>query len=114
MLHSFCFHTVIQLDKRNVLNVLQEAKFAAGHWEQLGKQLIDHSSLITIRANRHGDCSLCMSDTISQWLNNDSKASWEKLADAVTWVEGYREATAASVLQNAGVVNPCMLTVLCL
>ena len=116
MLHSFCFHTAIQLDERNVLNVLREAKFSAGHWEQLGLQLTaDHAYLTTIRASRRGDPSLCMSDTISQWLRTDTKPSWEKLADAVTWTGEYGEATAASVLQKAGVVHhTCMLTVLCL
>ena len=84
MLRSFCFHTAIQLDERNVLNVLREAKFSAGHWEQLGLQLTaDHAYLTKIRANRHGDPSLCMGDTISQWLRTDTEASWDNFADAV-------------------------------
>ena len=114
MLHAFCFHKAIQLDERNVLNVLQGAKFSAGHWEQLGLQLIDCTSLTTIAANHRGNSTLCMSDTVSQWLRTDTEASWENLADAVTWVEGYGDATAASVLQKAGVVHTCMLTVQCL
>jgi len=96
------------------MNVLREAKFSAGHWEQLGLQLTDCASLTTIKAKRHGDPSLCMRDTISQWLRTDTKRSWEKLADAVTWTGEYGEATAASVLQKAGVVRTCMLTVQCL
>jgi len=44
-----------------------------------------------------------MSDTISQWLNNDLEASWEKLAETVVKVEGYGEATAHIVRQKAGI-----------
>ena len=103
-----------KLDVKEIVNVLHEAKFADGDWEQLGQQLIDHASLKTIRANRHGDPSLCMSDTISQWLNNDSEASWEKLAGAVAKVGEYGEATANIVRQKAGIVHPgiCLTTLL--
>ena len=43
-----------------------------------------------------------MIDTISQWVRTDLEASWVKLAEAVTKVAGYGEATAKSVRQNAG------------
>ena len=55
-----------------------------------------------------------MCDTISQWLRTNTEQSWEKLADAVAWTGEYGEATAASILQKAGIVHTCMLTVLCL
>ena len=105
------FSLAKKLNERNIVNVLQGAKFSAGHWEQLGQQLIDHTFLTTVRANRHGDSSLCMSDTISCWLRTDTEASWEKLAAAAAKVKGYGEATAASVLQKAGIVHTRMLTV---
>ena len=104
----------MKLDERNVVNVLHEAKFSDGHWEQLGQQLIEYDALTTIRANHHNDSSLCMSETISQWLRTDFEASWEKLAAAVSKVGGYGEATAASVREKAGIVHTCMLTVPCL
>ena len=97
-----------ELDVMNIVNVLHEAQFADGHWEQLGQQLIDRASLTTIRANRHGNCSLCMIDTIDQWLKTDSKPSWEKLAKAVTKVGGYGKATANIVRQKAGIVQTGM------
>ena len=93
----------MELSERNILNVLHEAKFADAHWEVLGKQLIDHASLTTIRANRHGDSSLCMIDTISQWLRTDLEASWKKLAEAVAKLEQYEEATADSIRRKAGI-----------
>ena len=109
------FHTAMQLDKRNVLNILHEAKFSDGDWTQLGLQLIQHFDLTTIKAD-HDRATDCMIETISQWLAKDTKASWEKLADAVTKVGGYGEATAASVRENAEIFHTRMLTVriLCL
>ena len=95
---------------KNIVNVLDEAKFADGEWAQLGLQLIDHFDSTTIRAD-HGRASDCMIDTIFQWLRTDTKASWEKLAEAVTKVKGYGGATAASILQKAGIVHTGMLTV---
>ena len=97
-----------QLSERNILNVLHEAGFADAHWELLGKQLINGPALLNIRANRNGDPSLCMIDTISQWQRTDLEASWEKLAGAVAKVEQYGEATAAIVWQKAGIVHTGM------
>ena len=98
----------MKLDERNVLNLLHEAKFADGDWELFGQQLIDRASLITIRAKCHGDPSLCMIDTISQWLRTDSKPSWEKLVGAVAKVEQYGEATADIVREKAAIVHTGM------
>ena len=96
-----------ELDVKNAINVLDEAKFADGDWAQLGLQLIDHFDSTTISAD-HGKASDCMIHTIFQWLRTDTKASWEKLAEAVTKVKGYGEATAARVLQKAGIVHTGM------
>ena len=71
----------------------------------LGQQLIEIADLKMIEANRH-KVSDCMADTISQWLQSDIEASWEKLAEAVTNVGGYGEATAKAVLQKAGIGKP--------
>ena len=93
----------MELNNRNILNVLHEAWFADAHWELLGEQLISGPALLNIRADRHGDPSLCMIDTISRWLRTDTKASWEKLAAAVAKLEQYEEATANIVRQRAGI-----------
>ena len=94
-----------ELNVRNALNVLHEAGFSDGDWFQLGQQLIETANLMTIKANHH-EASNCMIDTISQWLHSDLKTSWEKLAEAVTKVVGYGEATAKAVRQNAGIGKP--------
>ena len=100
----FGFHTAkMELNDKNIVNVLHEADFADAHWELLGKQLIKRSALLNIRANRHGDSSLCIMDTIAQWLRTDAAKSWEKLAEAIAKVEEYGEATADIVRQDAGI-----------
>ena len=97
-----------ELNVTNIVNILHEANFADGDWEQLGQQLIDRASLTTIRVNRHGNSSLCMIDTIDQWLKTDTEPSWEKLAKAVAKVGGYGEATANIVWEKAGIVHTGM------
>ena len=92
-----------ELDEKNIVNVLHEAEFADGDWELLGLQLIKHTHLTTIRANRRGEVSLCMKDMVSQWLKSESQPSWNKLAEAVEKVEGYGKATAKVVQQIAGI-----------
>ena len=94
-----CLSLFPDLNVRNALNVLHQAGFSDGDWFQLGQQLIETANLRTIKANHH-EASNCMIETISQWLQSDLKASWEKLAEAVTKVEGYGEATAKAVQQK--------------
>ena len=100
-------HAGLELDLRNVLNVLCEAGFADADWAELGLQLIDHFDLSTIRAD-HGQVNLCLIDTISQWLKSDPKASWEKLSVSLPKVKGYGEATADIVRKKAGIVHTGM------
>ena len=92
----------LELVEKNVLNVLHETGFSDGDWFQLGHQLIKTADLNAIETNRC-KVSHCMIDTISQWLQSDTEASWEKLAEAVSKVGGYGESTAKAVLQKAGI-----------
>ena len=93
----------MELNDKNILNVLHKAEIADAHWELLGKQLINRAALLNIRANRHGEANLCMIDAIAQWLRTDTEASWEKLAKAVAKVEEYGEATADIVRREAAI-----------
>jgi len=93
----------MELEERNILNVLHEAGFVDGHWRLLTQQLISSPTLLPIGVNHPGDSTLCMIDTISQWLRSDLEASWEKLAEAVAKVAQYGEATADTVRKNSGI-----------
>ena len=91
-----------ELDVRSILNVLHEAGFSDGDWFQLGQQLIEMAALRTIKANHH-EASNCITDTISQWLQGDLEASWEKLAEAVSKVGRYGKGTAKAIQLKAGI-----------
>jgi len=95
----------LKLDVRNILNVLhdRDVDFADADWELLGQQLLRRSQLRTIRADRHGDPSLCLIDTASTWLQTDLNASWERLAEAIEQVAIYGEKTANTIRQKAGI-----------
>ena len=90
---------------KNILNVLhyRDVDFADADWEILGQQLIRHSQLRNIRADRRGNPSLCLIDTASTWLQTDLNASWERLAEAIEKVDTYGEKTANTVRQKAGI-----------
>lgn len=94
----------MQLDERNILNVLHKAEFADAHWFQLGQQLgLKRPALLNIGANRCDDPYLCMCDVISWWLNNDLSKSWEKLATAVENTDQYGLVNGNTVRKEAGI-----------
>ena len=103
MLQFPFFPSAKELDVKNIVNVLHDADFADGDWELLGLQLVKHADLTTIKANRHGEASLCMMDMVSQWLRNELEPSWNKLAEAVENVGKYGKATAQVVQRKAGI-----------
>ena len=103
MLQFPLFPSAKELDEKNIVNVLHEAQFADGDWELLGLQLIKHADLTTIKANRHGEVSLCTMDMVSQWLRNELEPSWNKLAEAVEKVGKYGKATAQVIRRKAGI-----------
>jgi len=94
-----------ELTVRNILNVLhdRDVDFADADWELLGQQLLRHSQLRNIGADRRGDPSLCLIDTASTWLQTDLNASWERLAEAIEKVDTYGKKTANTVRQKAGI-----------
>jgi len=95
----------LKLDARNILNVLHdpEIDFVDADWQRLGQQLLRVSQLRNIEANRRGDSSLCLMDTVSTWLQTDVKASWKRLAEAIEKVDTYGQKTATTVQQKAGI-----------
>ena len=104
---SLSFFPAKELNVKNIVNVLHEARFTDGDWAQLGLQLIQHFDSTTVRAD-NGRASDSMKHTISQWLKSDREASWEKLAEAIPNVVGYGEATADIIRQKARTVHTCM------
>ena len=94
----------MELNERNILNVLHKADFSDADWDFLGQELkIKRANLSTIKANHFGQTENCMVDTITQWLRTDLEASWERLAEAVAELQQYGEATANKVREKAGI-----------
>ena len=66
---------------KNLSNVLVEVL----EWQGLGVKLdIKRYKLEEINRNNHGNVPLCKMALIDLWLRGDIKASWEKLAEALT------------------------------
>ena len=70
--NKLLFPPAKELNVKNIVNVLHEAKFSDGDWELLGLQLIKHTDLTAIEAKHRGKPGLCMMDMVSQWLRNES------------------------------------------
>ena len=83
MLHFLSFHIAKKLNLRNIVNVFRDANISDGDWQNLAEQLILPSETKTIQSNYPHDARRCMSEAINTWLNQDTEASWHKLADAV-------------------------------
>ena len=58
--------------------------FPAGKAEGLGTFLgIEPGKIFTLRTNNNGNADKLLTAIIVEWLRNDKKKSWEKLANAV-------------------------------
>ena len=58
----------------------------APHWSNLGVQLLQEQyadKLDIIQENHRGDIERCCTEMLKHWLNVDTKASWDKLIDAL-------------------------------
>ena len=97
-----CFCFASELNERNILNVLHEAKFSDEDWFKLGGMLVKNSANLRAIRSRHCDAGNCMIDMVDRWLRSDLNASWESLAKALDNVVGGKEA-AVMARQNAGV-----------
>ena len=63
----------------------------AAKWYQLGVQLeIDSATLSTIESNHPRDALRCMTEVLDWWLRNAPERSWEKLAEALEAMGGYK------------------------
>ena len=94
------FHIAKELNLKNIVNVCKEAKISDGDWQNLAEQLISPSDIKTIQSNYPRDARRCMSEAIKIWLNQDTEASWNKLADGVERECG--KVTADAVRGKAG------------
>ena len=63
---------------------MKEEDFSAGKAEELGVYLgIQPGRIYTLKKDSGGDSDILLSKVITEWLNNDSGKSWQKLATAL-------------------------------
>ena len=68
----------------NIKRILMDGDFPAGEAEELGTFLgVESGKISTLRTNSNGNAYKLLTAIIEEWLRNDKKKSWEKLADAV-------------------------------
>ena len=78
--------SAMEFNARTILDELKEVT----KWHALGIQLeVPPSTLSIIEQNFPRDTERCKSEMVIAWLQRDSDASWEKLAQALSTV-GYR------------------------
>ena len=89
-----CIHSHAQIDEiliigSNLAEYVRDTKEVT-RWYALGVQLgIKASYLKELENNHKGDTERCRIDMLEHWLNNDSKATRSKLAEAVKNMGGH-------------------------
>ena len=68
----------------NIKTLFKKEDFPADKAGELGTFLgINHGRISTLKSNNVGNADEMLSAILSEWLNNDSEKSWEKLAKAL-------------------------------
>ena len=69
---------------QNIKTFLKEEDFHANRAEDLGEYLgIKPGRIAALKQKNGGDPDRLLSNVITEWLNNDSEKSWQKLAKAL-------------------------------
>ena len=85
MLHIFSPDmTSLPLEANKVIRFLRKEDFPAGKARELGVCLdIPPGRLSTFEANHPKNANEVLMDVITYWIDNNGKASWDKLAAAL-------------------------------
>ena len=74
----------LTLSTTNIKIFLKEEDFPASKAKSLGEYLdIKQGRISTLKTNSGDDPDTLLSNIITEWLNNDSEKSWQKLAKAL-------------------------------
>ena len=52
-------------------------------WKNLGLEFLSADKILVIQANNPGDVQSCCNEMFKLWLQRDTKASWDKLINAL-------------------------------
>ena len=71
-------------DLVKILGVLKDGNFPTTKWFDLGLHLhLSYNDLTTIN-NDYPDSNQCLRECLASWLNSDTAATWDTLANAVS------------------------------
>ena len=66
------------------MDVLNDGKFQTTKWFDLGLRLhLSYNDLTTIKTD-YPDSNECLRECLALWLNSDTTATWDTLANAVS------------------------------
>ena len=93
-----CLGHIAELTENRIVDVLTEKDFPASKWAELGANLgLTNSKrqeiAVTHLGNLPGAQTDALMQTLNRWLNNDTEASWDKLAKALKKI-GYPKIAA--------------------
>ena len=97
---------VVALDPVKVCDVLTECGFSRAHWDMLAARLSKDIDVEAVRQEKSTP-ELCLQETIRQWLNKDTEASWQRLATTVAKISGYGDVVAKEILRKTGTGSVC-------
>ena len=87
-------------DLVKILDVLYGGNFKNTEWFNLGLHLyLSYNDLTTIK-NDYPDCNQCLRECLASWLNSDTAATWDTLANAVSATGDKATAAHISKINN--------------
>ena len=82
------------------MDVLNDGKFQTKKWLDLGlRLLLSYNDLTTIKTD-YPDSNECLRECLALWLNSDTTATWDTLANAVSATGDKAAAAHISKINN--------------
>ena len=79
-------HTYVGSNKPTIKLLMKYERKIAPHWNYLGIELLEEKyvdKLNIIKGNYRDDIERCCTEMLKYWLDVDTKATWDKLIDAL-------------------------------
>ena len=90
----------------DICDILTECGFSPADWEDLAERLSKDIDVKCIRQDEPTSVRR-LRETIHQWLNKDTEASWQRLATSVAKISGYGDVVAKEIQRKTGTGGVC-------
>ena len=94
-------HMYVGSNKPRIRMLMKFKGEIAPHWSDLGIQLLEEKyvhKLKIIKKNHPADIEKCCAEMLEYWLDVDTKASWDKLIDALECIG--QNALAETIIED--------------